>query len=82
MIFVAAIQPSPMRNKNNYPSETEAETFPIDSEDSIESIKFIKKLELQRSILKKLLIRDSDQTDKMNNIDHDSFETNKSFNNQ
>ncbi|MEI6061210.1 MAG: hypothetical protein WCR72_10905 [Bacteroidota bacterium] len=44
-----------MPKKNKHPSDSENVSCPSDSENSIENIKYIKKLELQHAVLSKLM---------------------------
>ncbi len=44
-----------MPKKNKHPSDSENVSCPSDSENSIENIRYIKKLELQRAVLSKLM---------------------------
>ena len=47
-----------MPKKNKHPTNSENLSCPADSENSIENIKYIKKLEMQRTVLKKLIETD------------------------
>ncbi len=82
MIFASSIQWSAMPEKNEDPADPENETCPADSENSIENIKYIKKLALQRSVLNKLVASDLNHTTTNISVDPESPDPNKSVKNK
>jgi hypothetical protein len=61
-----------MPDKNEDPADSENETCPADSENSIENIKYMKKLALQRSVLNKLVGSDLNLTTTNISVDPES----------
>ena len=61
-----------MPDKNEDPADSENKTCPADSENSIENIKYIKKLALQRSVLNKLVGSDLNLTTTSISVDPES----------
>ena len=58
-----------MLKPNKHPSETEDETFEAFLENSTEYVKYIKKLELQRSVLTKIIKGDLNTMNETSAID-------------
>lgn len=65
-----------MQKKNKLPSETEMETNPADSENLIENVKYIKKLELQRTVLNKLVGPEINSALNTGGSDQEKFDSN------
>ena len=65
-----------MQKKNKLPSETEMGTNPADSENLIENVKYIKKLELQRTVLNKLVGPDIITARDNGGSDQENFDSN------
>jgi hypothetical protein len=63
-----------MRKKNKHPAEFENEVSATNSDNVIENKKYIKKLELQRLVLKKIV--DSEQNHKTTRVDPVSHDSN------
>ena len=58
-----------MQEPNKHPNESEHETLADCSENSIQYLKYIQKLELQRSVLNKILETDFNTTIETTSID-------------
>jgi len=71
-----------MRKKNKNGLEQLNENTPAKSENSIENIKYIKQLKLQRAILNKLICSDLNLPASDNSIDLERPEVNKSSTNK
>jgi hypothetical protein len=65
-----------MRRKKNHPIEPENDPVDVNAESSIEHLKYIKKLDIQRSILNKIINSDLNQIATNTPIDPDSPDSN------
>jgi hypothetical protein len=65
-----------MQKANKHPTNHECEDCPENSENVKKNIKFIKKLEVQRSVLNKLVDINLNQPICNKDVDHDKSETN------
>lgn len=68
LIFAISNRTSQMQKENQHLSESENEHFESNSENSAEYIKYIKKLELQRSVLNKIVNSDLNLINTANTI--------------
>ncbi len=64
-----------MQKSNKHPDGSEDETYTTDSDNSIEYIKYIKKLELQRSVLNKIVNSDLNIISSTSTIEPDNNES-------
>jgi hypothetical protein len=71
-----------MRKNNKHPTEPENEICGESSENIFENVKYMKKLELQRSILNMLVSPDIKDSTTDKNSDPDSPDSKKSLTNQ
>jgi hypothetical protein len=64
-----------MQKSNKHPDETDDETFEAFLENSVEHVRYITKLELQRSVLNKIIKADINIMDETTAIDPDISES-------